>query len=82
MRVTNMRKMYPKEAVTIVRKLLNECTQDSAATVFGVVSARQIQAITFLTDFVDEVRQAKDLVRTIDRLFEEGVIYTAESGHE
>jgi len=73
-----MRKMYPKQAVNIVRKLLNEFTEDSASRLFDTLSPRQIQALTFLADFVDEVRQAKDIVRVIERLFEQGVIYPAK----
>ena len=41
----------------------------------GLLSPKQVQAITFLADFVDEVRQARDLVGVIERLFDEGVIY-------
>jgi hypothetical protein len=41
----------------------------------GLLSPKQVQAITFLADFVDEVRQARDLVSVIERLFDEGVIY-------
>ena len=73
-----MGKMYPKQAVEIVRKLLKDCTEDSASTLFGVLSPRQVHAITFLANFVDEVRQAKDLVRVIERLCDEGIIYPAD----
>ncbi len=73
-----MRKMYPKQAVEIARNLLKDCTEDSASTLFGVLSPRQVHAITFLANFVDEVRQAKDIVLIIDRLLDEGIIYPAD----
>jgi len=70
-----MAKMYPKQAVDIVQGLLDQHTKDPSQTGLGLLSPKEVQAITFLTDFVEEVRQAKDLVRIIDRLFDEGIIY-------
>jgi hypothetical protein len=71
-----MSKMYPKQAVEIVRKLLKKSPGDSPQSPLAMLSRRQRRAITFLADFVDEVRQARDLVQVIDRLFDEGIIYT------
>ncbi len=70
-----MAKMYPKQAVDIVQKLLGQRAKKPGQDPLGLLSPKQIQAITFLADFVDEVRQARDLVGVIDRLFDEGVIY-------
>ena len=70
-----MAKMYPKQAVDIVQKLLGHRAKKPGQDPLGLLSPKQIQAITFLADFVDEVRQARDLVGVIDRLFDEGVIY-------
>jgi hypothetical protein len=71
--------MYPKQAVDIVQGLLDQHTKEPSQTRLGLLSLKQVQAITFLADFVDEVRQAKDLVRVIDRLFDEGIIYAEEA---
>ena len=70
-----MAKMYPKQAVDIVQKLLGQRAKKPGQDPLGLLSPKQVQAITFLADFVDEVRQARDLVSIIDRLFAEGVIY-------
>ena len=73
-----MAKMYPKQAVDIVQKLLGQGAKGAkkpGQDPLGLLSPKQIQAITFLADFVDEVRQARDLVSIIGRLFAEGVIY-------
>ena len=70
-----MAKMYPKQAVDIVQKLLGQRAKKPGQDPLGLLSPKQIQAITFLADFVDEVRQARDLVGVIDRLLDEGVIY-------
>ena len=70
-----MAKMYPKQAVDIVQRLLDRHTKEPGQGPLGLLSPKQIRAITFLADFVDEVRQARDLVSIIDRLFNEGVIY-------
>ena len=73
-----MGKMYPKQAVEIARQLIRECAEDSPSTLHGALSPKHVRAIAFLADFVDEVRQAKDVVRVIGRLFEEGTIYPAK----
>ncbi len=70
-----MAKMYPKQAVDIVQGLLGQHAQKLGQDPLGLLSPKQVRAITFLADFVDEVRQARDLVGVIDRLFDEGVIY-------
>ena len=70
-----MAKMYPKQAVDIVQGLLGQHTQKPGQDTLGLLSPKQVRAITVLADFVDEVRQARDLVSIIDRLFAEGVIY-------
>ena len=70
-----MAKMYPKQAVDIVQKLLGQRAKNPGQDPLGLLSPKQVQAITFLADFVDEVRQARDLVSVIERLFDEGVIY-------
>ena len=70
-----MAKMYPKQAVDIVQGLLGQHTQKPGQDPLGLLSPKQVRAITFLANFVDEVRQARDLVGVIDRLFDEGVIY-------
>ena len=70
-----MPRMYPKQAVDIVQRLLGQHAEKPGQDPLGLLSPKQVQAITFLADFVDEVRQARDLVSVIDRLFNEGVIY-------
>ena len=70
-----MAKMYPKQAVDIVQKLLGQRAKKPGQDPLGLLSPKQVQAIAFLADFVDEVRQARDLVSVIERLFDEGVIY-------
>ena len=74
-----MRKMYPKQAVDIVNRLLTQHTDGPSHSPLTELSQRQIEAIEFLTSFVDEVRQARDLVRVIERLFEEGLIVPADA---
>ena len=70
-----MAKMYPKQAVDIVQGLLDRHTKEPGQDPLGLLSPKQIRAITFLADFVDEVRQTRDLVSLIDRLLDGGVIY-------
>jgi hypothetical protein len=74
-RITHMAKMYPKQAVDIVQTLLSHRVKNNGQDPLGLLSPKQGRAVTFLADFVDEVRRARDLVSVIDRLFEEGVIY-------
>jgi hypothetical protein len=77
-----MAKMYPKQAVDIVQRLLGHRAKKPGQDPLGLLSPRQILAITFLADFVDEVRQARDLVGVIERLFDEGVIYEDDESTE
>lgn len=77
-----MRRMYPKQAVDIVNRLLTQHKEESSYGPLDGLSPRQIEAIVFLTNFVDEVRQARDLVGVIERLFQEGIIYPADSEPE
>jgi len=70
-----MAQMYPKQAVDIVEKLLGQRAKKAGQDPLGLLSPKQIQAITFLANFVDEVRQARDLASIIECLFDEGVIY-------
>lgn len=77
-----MRRMYPKQAVDIVNRLLTQHKDDPSRGPLSLLSQRQVEAIVFLTSFVDEVRQARDLVGVIERLFQEGIIYPADSEPE
>lgn len=70
-----MAKMYPKQAVDIVQSLLDQHKKEPGQDPLGLLSPKQVRAITFLANLVDEVRQARDLVAVIERLFAEGVIY-------
>ena len=73
-----MRKMYPKQAVEIVNRLLIQHEETPTEDPLRLLSQRQLEAIAFLTRFVDEVRQARDLVRVVERLFQEGIIYPVD----
>lgn len=73
-----MSRMYPKQAVDIVKQVLTRHRKSPSRGPFSRLSSRQIEALTFLMRFVDEVRQARDLVRVIERLFEEGLIVPAD----
>ncbi len=77
-----MRRMYPKQAVDIVNRLLTQHKDDPSRGPLHGLSPRQVEAIVFLTNFVDEVRQARDLVGVIERLFREGIIYPVDSEPE